>query len=199
MARVRNQENYADSYERLISAGLDLLRSKSFDGVGIGEILEVASVPKGSFYHYFKSKDDFGLAVADAYHDDLFDLVRSFVSRETASPYENLRAFFEAALEGFEAREFSDGCLMSNLSSELADQKDSFGQQLAGHWRVLTGLIAESIDHACLEQFGLPHLSSQEAADLLMNSWAGALTRMKAERNENPLKLFLKAHFERGE
>ena len=199
MARLRNQENYTDSYDRLIKAGLDLLRSKSFDGVGIGEILEAASVPKGSFYHYFKSKDDFGLAVADVYHEDLMDIVRSFLERDTATPFENLRAFFEHASAGFRLREFSDGCLMCNLTSELADQKDAFQQELAGHWQALTGLIAAHMDRACVEQIGLAHLSSQEAADLMMNSWSGALTRMKAERSESPLRLFLKTHFERGE
>nr|WP_298898950.1 TetR/AcrR family transcriptional regulator [uncultured Altererythrobacter sp.] len=199
MARVRNHENYTDSYERLINAGLDLLRSKSFDGVGIGEILEAASVPKGSFYHYFKSKDDFGLAVADIYHEELMDMARQHLSVETVPPFENLRTFFEAAAEEFRLREYSDGCLMVNLSSELADQKGAFQQQLAGHWQALTELIAAHMDRACVEQIGLDHLSRQEAADLLINSWSGALTRMKAERSESPLRLFLKTHFERGE
>ena len=199
MARIRNQETYSDSYDRLIRTGIDLMRAKSFDGVGIGEVLQIASVPKGSFYHYFKSKDDFGLAVADFYHEELMDMAREHLSVETAPPFVNLRTFFEAASEGFRLREYSDGCLMCNFSSELADQKDAFRAKLSGHWRALTELIAAHMDRACVEQTGLSHLSSQEAADLLMNSWSGALTRMKAERSESPLRLFIKTHFERGE
>lgn len=198
MARIRNQENYTDSYDRLINAGLDLLRSKSFDGVGIGEVLQVATVPKGSFYHYFKSKDDFGLAVADAYHEELMEMAHDFLCVETASPFVNLKAFFEAAMEGFRQREFSDGCLMCNLSNELADQKDVFQAKLSDHWQALTAFMAEQMDRACVQQIGLSHLTSQEAADLLMNSWSGALTRMKAERSEAPLDLFMKTHFNKG-
>ena len=39
---------------------------KGYSGVGLTEILTAAGVPKGSFYHYFASKDAFGEAMVAA-------------------------------------------------------------------------------------------------------------------------------------
>jgi len=50
---------------RLIEIGAEIIHLKGFNHTGIKEILEAAQVPKGSFYHYFESKEDFGLQVID--------------------------------------------------------------------------------------------------------------------------------------
>lgn len=198
MARTRDQKTYQETRERLVQAGLDLFRSKSFDGVGISDILDRASTPKGSFYHYFANKDEFGLAVADAYHDNQMEMANRFMRADSGTPFDNLRRFFEVAAEGFKLRGYADGCLMCNLSSELADQKPLFQDRLSVHWDELTSLIADTTDRACVVSVGLSHLSRGEAANHLINSWAGTLTRMKAERSVEPITLFMKTYFERG-
>ena len=43
----------------LIWCGTELLTERGFQITGIEEILSRVGVPKGSFYHYFKSKQDF--------------------------------------------------------------------------------------------------------------------------------------------
>src|SRR5574337_1959891 len=53
--------------EALIRAGLELLTEKGFNSVGVEEVLRRVGVPKGSFYHYFSSKDDFGRQALEAY------------------------------------------------------------------------------------------------------------------------------------
>lgn len=199
MARTRNQKLYADTRARLIETGLDLFRSKSFDGVGISEILIQSHAPKGSFYHYFENKEDFGLAVADAYHGQQMAFAHGYLDDEGMSPFDRLRSFFDGARRDFEARGFADGCLMCNFSTELADQNPNFQTQLSRQWSDLTRLIALKIDAPCLNQLGLPHLSNAEAADQLMNAWAGALTRMKADGNAVSLNLFMKTYFKQGQ
>ncbi|MEQ3747674.1 MAG: TetR/AcrR family transcriptional regulator [Henriciella sp.] len=198
MARTRNQQAYADTRERLIEAGLSLFRSRSFDGVGISEVLTKSAAPKGSFYHYFENKEDFGLAVSDAYHARQMEFAKNHLEHSTKPAFERLRDFFGGAMIDYKSRAFADGCLMCNLSTELADQNPKFQARLAGQWSELTGLIADQIDTQCLEQLGLPHLTDAEAADQLVNAWAGALTRMKADGNGGSLQLFMKTYFKQG-
>ena len=51
---------YLDTRERLVRTGVAILTEKGFSAVGIEEILASAGVPKGSFYYYFGSKEEFG-------------------------------------------------------------------------------------------------------------------------------------------
>jgi AcrR family transcriptional regulator len=53
--------------DKLIGVSVELIMLKGFNNTGIAEILSKAGVPKGSFYYYFKSKEDLGLAVIDHY------------------------------------------------------------------------------------------------------------------------------------
>ena len=55
----------ADTRERILDASCQAIISKSFNGAGLNEILQNAGVPKGSFYHHFKSKEDLGIAVIE--------------------------------------------------------------------------------------------------------------------------------------
>lgn len=198
MARTRNNEAFAAAREDLLAVGERLIRSGSYDGVGINDILKASGVPKGSFYHYFESKEAYGLEVARFYHAQQMETARRTLRGDKPGPQERLHRFFSEALKDFAARDFADGCLMCNLSSELADGNGPFQALLKTQWRELSGEIA-----ACLAQFdraeiGLAHLTAQEAADWLLNAWSGALTRMKAERNAKPLRLFLKSIFRQG-
>ena len=56
-----------DTRNALVWCVTELLTERGFQITGIDEILKRVGVPKGSFYHYFKSKDDFGHAVIDNY------------------------------------------------------------------------------------------------------------------------------------
>ncbi|MES2347993.1 MAG: TetR/AcrR family transcriptional regulator, partial [Pseudomonadota bacterium] len=59
-----------DVRENIIATGQRIMAGKGFSAVGLNEILTGAGVPKGSFYHYFGSKDAFGEALLDSYFDD---------------------------------------------------------------------------------------------------------------------------------
>ena len=64
MARTRNEKHYNDAREKLLMVGLNLFRMHSYFGVGISDLLREADIPKGSFYHYFSSKEEFGVEVS---------------------------------------------------------------------------------------------------------------------------------------
>lgn len=197
MARTRNAEAYNDAREKLLTVGMNLIRSGSYESVGINDILREGQIPKGSFYHYFDSKEDFGLKVARHYHAQLLEGARAILLDSETAPYDRLQRFFKTAYDDFEARGFSQGCLMCNLTTELADEEPAFQAVLQSNWRELSAIIAACIAEIDKADIGLDHLTDSEAADWLLNSWSGALTRMKATRDGTPLNLFLKSTFNR--
>ncbi len=51
--------------EKILMTGADLVQHKGFKNTSIQDILKAAAIPKGSFYYYFDSKEDFGLQLID--------------------------------------------------------------------------------------------------------------------------------------
>ena len=57
--------DYTDVRQHILDTGRSIILGKGFSAVGLNEILATAQVPKGSFYHYFKSKEVFGEAMVE--------------------------------------------------------------------------------------------------------------------------------------
>lgn len=70
---------------------------KSYNAVGLNEILAAAGVPKGSFYHFFKSKEDFGVAVVEYFAVKAAEYLRTMLRDASRTPLERLRYWFESA------------------------------------------------------------------------------------------------------
>ena len=198
MARTRNEEAFGAARDQLLAVGVALIRANSYDGVGINDILKAGGIPKGSFYHYFDSKEAYGLAVARFYHAGQMEAARAVLRDKSRKPLARLKRYFTGALDHYAARDFAEGCLMCNLSTELADENPAFQALLKNQWQELSAEIAACIAQLDRKAVGLAHLSEAEAADWLLNAWSGALTRMKAQRDAGPLRLFLKSVFKQG-
>lgn len=197
MARIKNQQRYDDSKNHLLEIGVDLLIRNSFHSVGINHILTSAQIPKGSFYHYFTSKEDFGLQALHYYHNYQVDKTKTALQPTAQPAYEQLKDFFQQLCGYYHTLDYAQGCLMVNLSIEIADNNDNFRQQLQHMWQDMADTFAQCISRLDNADLGLAHLTDQQAADLLLNSWTGALARMKAEKNVQPLELFCQTFFTR--
>jgi TetR/AcrR family transcriptional repressor of nem operon len=78
--------------EKILAAGAQAVSAKSFNSCGLSEILELAGVPKGSFYHYFQSKEDFGVALIEHEAAEFMAYLRPIVSDRKRAPLERPRA-----------------------------------------------------------------------------------------------------------
>ncbi|WP_300420040.1 TetR/AcrR family transcriptional regulator, partial [uncultured Pseudoalteromonas sp.] len=110
----------ADTRALLINTGLAVLTEKGFSATGIDLILKSAQVPKGSFYHYFKSKNDFGLALIDAYDSYFQAKLKRHLANDATTPLERIVLFANDAKQGMAKFEFNRGCLIGNLNQELS-------------------------------------------------------------------------------
>lgn len=79
--------------QHILDTSFELLLRKSFVGVGLKEILKACDVPKGSFYHYFASKEAFGCALLEQYMADYKVQVEQLWQHTEQSAYARLKAF----------------------------------------------------------------------------------------------------------
>ncbi len=95
--------------KKILRAGAEIIHQKGFNNTGIQEILKSAGVPKGSFYFYFESKEDFGLHLIDFFSDFFFLRCDEYLKDASMPPIQRLRAFFHEFLVYFEENEFKGG------------------------------------------------------------------------------------------
>lgn len=178
--------------QKILAEGARLVHCQGFNNTGIQQILKAAGVPKGSFYFYFKSKEEFGLALIDFFIQFFRDRALPRLHESGIPPLQRMLNFFDFMADFFSEHSYQMGCPIGNLAQELGDVNEPMRQRLA---TTLDGL--ESHFHACLTEArstgDLPETTDvREYASFLLNSWEGALLRMKVCKSGEPLDLFRK-------
>lgn len=182
MARPRRSD---DTRALLIEEGAVGLLSHGYHGTGIKQVLDKVGVPKGSFYNYFDSKESFAHAVIE--HHSLCvqrNLADAFAGAPDALT--GLRRFFAVLTEDFVARDFTGGCLIANLGGEL-EGSEILRTALSAAWAAWRDGVAAALRTAQAEGTVRADLDAVDLADLLLESWEGAVIRMKIDRTVEPL------------
>src|SRR4051812_24744047 len=84
-----------DTRAQLIEAGTQIMLEKGYNNTGIAEVLQIVGVPKGSFYYYFNSKEDFGLQIIHAFDEERTRTLEHFLGNKSKSPVQRLKAWCE--------------------------------------------------------------------------------------------------------
>lgn len=176
--------------ERIIRAGAAIMHVQGYAGTGLKEILDAAGAPKGSFYHYFPSKEAFALAVIEHYEAMLREIGRPALAAEGLTCRERLALFVARYRESQAEGGFRRGCPIGNLVLEMAGQSEVLGKRLAVSLEGLTRYFARLIETGQASGEIETTLDAAEAAGFLAGAWQGALLRMKAVRDDAPLVTF---------
>ncbi|MDQ3174075.1 MAG: TetR/AcrR family transcriptional regulator [Acidobacteriota bacterium] len=189
----------AKTKERILEAAAEIMLTKSFHSVGLNEILGAVQVPKGSFYHYFSSKEQFGV-----------ELIRHYVQEHT----ERLEKFFgqrgERALQkfvdywGYVVGRMTEGecrqsCLVVKLGVEVTNFSEPMREALATGMKTWRSIFEKAIREGQTDGSIRNVLKADEAAAVVQDSWQGALQRMQVERSVAPLRAtaqFLRSYLE---
>lgn len=174
--------------EKILQAGAEIIHLKGFHHTGLQEILKAAGVPKGSFYNYFTSKEDFGLQLID-YFIDLFSVLsRPIVEDPAISPLEKINRILEWFMEFFKSKDFAFGCPIGNLAQEMGDLSQPFRDKLGYALEKMVELYSAILEEAQIQGEISSRLGIKEAAYFLVSSWHGALIHMKALKSLDPLQ-----------
>lgn len=188
--RPRKAPAEAESRRRLIRTGLVHLTEKGYSAVGIDQVLRDADVPKGSFYHYFRSKEDFGLQLVDAYHDYFAAKLDHWFLNETLAPVMRLKKFMRDAEAGMARHQFARGCLVGNLGQEMGALPEPFRARLSGVLEDWQRRTATCLGQARETGEIAPHHDPAALAAFFWIGWEGAVLRAKLDRSPEALRRF---------
>jgi len=176
---------------RLVRAGIEAVLERGWAASGVDAVLRSAGVPKGSFYHYFPSKDNFGYAVLEGYQAFFLKrLDRCFGSE--ASPARRLDAQFAAflaeSLDGMARHGWQRGCLVGALGQELGGLHEGFRQRLLASLDEWGEVLARALAAAQARGEVRGGLDPALAARGFWTAWEGAVLRARLARDGAPLE-----------
>lgn len=179
-----------DTKSQLIRSGLEILTENGFSSTGIDEILKNVGVPKGSFYHYFDSKNQFGLVLVDSYDQFFKDKLNHYLSDKTLNPIERLIAFMNNAEESMRRYDFKRGCLIGNLGQEMGRLNEEFRNRLIRVFQDWELIVKRCLEEAQEQGYISQKQNCTNLAHVFWVGWEGAVLRTKLERNAKPLNEF---------
>ena len=189
-ARRRGPKPNPDTPRNLLRSGVRLLHAGGYSATGIQDIVAAAEGPKGSFYNHFPSKEAFGVAAVDLYFGEALPTLKAELGDTRVPPLDRLRAYFRSRTQRLKRAGFARGCMLGNLSLEVADHSPAIRVRLSAHFETWSRLFESCIAEAQATGAVVNPLPAALLANHLLDGWEGALLRMRVERSTEPLERF---------
>ena len=180
---------YTDVRQHILDQGKAIITHKGFAGVGLNEILTAADVPKGSFYHYFKSKELFGEAMLADYVQRYLAEMDVVLGQPGQSAAQSLMDYWASwTSESLDGSGCDCRCLVVKLSSEVADMSEPMRMTLLDGTNRIIARLALAIAQGRVDD-SLPKVAdpAQMAANLYQ-LWLGAAMLTKLRRDASALQ-----------
>jgi len=187
-ATAEGAEARHDTRDRILDAGAELILGSGFSAVGLAEILGRAQVPKGSFYYYFGSKEDFGVAMLERYFQDYDAGVVSLFNDTRITARERLLRYFLAWIDLHERSACEVTCLAVKLSGEVSDLSEPMRKVLSAGMTRMVERIATAIEAGVADGSLAPVQDAHELAEGLYAMWMGGALLAKAHRTVDAFK-----------
>ena len=186
----------------MLEAAQRLMLAKGFTATSVEEICAAAELTKGSFFHYFRSKEELGKAVLDYFMASMFQSLRDSPHFQHSDPLSRIYGYIDFMIEVSRDPERSSGCLLGNFAQVLSDTHPDIRVLCAHHFSRWAGILKHELDAAVA---GLPRQSgvdTQVLAEHFIALFEGSLTLAKTrqdfgiiERNLRNYQQYLKSIF----
>ena len=187
----------ATTRDRLLDAGMALLLQRGYNAVGLQAVLQATGTPKGSFYHYFRNKEDFALQAIDRYMAQVHEGLDDALCDRRHPPLARVRRFFEISREKYR-EEGHLGCMLGGLGQELSGVSEVFAGKIDRCFRDIAERLSTCLTEAQQRGELAADEDPQEMAELLLNCWEGAALRSRLRRDPRPLDDMLEFYFARA-
>ncbi len=179
--------------QHIVHKGLKALYLKGYNATGVQEITDAAEIPKGSFYNYFKNKEDFAVEAMKLFTGRELALIQGVLSDKSIPPLERIEKLYRVKTDYFvEKGSFSLGCFLCNITLEMADVSQPIAKAASQLFQEEDVPVIDCLKEAKERGDLDSSIDINELSDLIRDSWLGALIIMKANKSPEPLYSFLK-------
>lgn len=176
----------SDVRQGILDTGQRIMAAKGYSAVGLNEILAAAGVPKGSFYHYFGSKDAFGEALLESYYAGYLAELDQVLGQPGADMAGRLMNYWGIWQDTQSFQDCQGKCLAVKLGVEVADLSEPMRAVLkrgtSGIVDRLTVAIEAGRAEGSLHVMGEPYAVAQSLYQL----WVGASVMVKITKSMQP-------------
>jgi TetR/AcrR family transcriptional repressor of nem operon len=184
----------SDAKVRLLKTAMALMAVRGFSAVGVHEICIQAGVKKGSFFHFFPSKQTLVLAVLDAWEEQLQALWEQAMTAN-CPPLERLTRLFALTCDAQQARRDTwgqmHGCPIGTLALEMSSQDTPVRQKLQAIFRAWAGTV-ERMLHEAVISGDLPAIETETTAQAIVAYFEGVM--LLAKTHNDPAVIARLAH-----
>lgn len=171
--------NKVKTQEKLIETAARLFWEKSYQSVSVDTICQEAGIKKGSFYHFYSSKEAVALAVlAYLWSDTKTRNLQPVLENDDFSPMrkiENIITSCEAySCEMHDDRGSFQGCPFGNLVSELGTQKEQVRSHIAEIFLQYFDLFLGLFEQAKQQNELRPNVDPKEATSIFLACLEGS-------------------------
>lgn len=176
----------------LLEKGIALLWSKGYNATSVNDIVKAAEVPKGSFYFYFDSKEDFAVRAIEKYFDSHFYPALEVLQDESFAPKQRLLNFYD-----FRSSILKDeldckmGCMGCNLASEMAEHNEAIRNIIVQKGELVKGHISQVIEAAQNQGEISNTMDARNLTEFIEDAGKGAMTTMKEMQSSYPIDNFM--------
>ncbi|MCB1875244.1 MAG: TetR/AcrR family transcriptional regulator [Chromatiales bacterium] len=181
-----------DTRSRILVTARELFHGRSYADVGIKEICESAKVQKGSFYHFFPSKQDLAMAVID---DMAEEWAHGFVAEafdRNLPPMERLDYLIDAAYYWQKAAKDLEGrvpgCLFGNLALEVSTRDEVIRAKINAVFRKASESFREALSEA-VELGAVAPLDAELTGEAMLAYLEGIILLAKSRNDPDVVRL----------
>lgn len=182
-----------DTRSHILAVGRRLTAEHGFAGVGLSELLKEAAVPKGSFYHYFASKEAYGCALLESFADDYRDALSDTLHNRALCARDRVLAYFESWVRKQISPCAEQRCLVVKLAAEVSDLSEDMSrilmQAVDSIIDALTATLREGVEEGSIAPLEDPAM----IARAIYHQWLGASLVAGLSGSAEPLQAALQA------
>ncbi|MDX5593871.1 TetR/AcrR family transcriptional regulator [Pseudovibrio sp. SPO723] len=192
---VKEAQNTAkglQTREKIFDAAEQLILAKSFNGIGLSEILKASHIPKGSFYHYFASKEDFGARLIEHYAAQKGPQVHKQLFEAGGTARDRVLGIIKAEMEKTKSASFRISCLVVKLSGEIATTSEPMRTALEEASASWIKKYADVVRQGHLDGSMPSALDPDATGQVIHLGLSGAMMQASIQNSTEPYDAFMK-------
>lgn len=193
MAQAVRSSRSTDVRSHILDEAQRLVAARGFTGVGLNEILTSAGVPKGSFYHWFASKEAFGSDLLEHYFSNYLSELDGMLGDKRVPARQRLANYWRFWRDNQESNDLEGKCLAVKLGAEVSDISEDMRNVLKSGTSAIISRLARAIKEGLADGSIVTTVDPDDLAETLYQLWLGASIMTKITRNADPFDAALAA------